>query len=100
MRQQRFACARLSHPYMTQSLPRLLTMTFTTAAYAAAGAVIRDRAVMAATSLIAGMFILLGRIAHLENALDRFDAANRPSPCRQSNCAVAIGRKHGAKVVA
>ncbi len=33
MLQQRFACARLSHPYMTQSLPRLLTMTLTTAAF-------------------------------------------------------------------
>jgi hypothetical protein len=31
MLHQRFACARLSHPYMTQSKPRLLTMTFTTA---------------------------------------------------------------------
>ena len=27
MLHQRFACARLSHPYMTQSKPRLLTMT-------------------------------------------------------------------------
>ena len=33
MLQQRFACARLSHPYMTRSSPRLLTMTFTTAAF-------------------------------------------------------------------
>src|ERR1700681_2993247 len=33
MLQQRFACARLSHPYMTRSLSRLLTMTFTTAAF-------------------------------------------------------------------
>src|SRR3974377_494425 len=33
MRRQRFACARLSHPYLTRSLPRLLTMTFTTAAF-------------------------------------------------------------------
>jgi len=32
MLHQRFACARLSHPYMTQSKPRLLTMTFTTPA--------------------------------------------------------------------
>jgi hypothetical protein len=32
MRHQRFACARLSHPYLTCSLPRLLTTTFTTAA--------------------------------------------------------------------
>ena len=30
---QRFACARLSHSYMTRSKPRLLTMTFTTAAF-------------------------------------------------------------------
>ena len=30
---QRFACARLSHPYMTRSKPRLLTMTLTTAAF-------------------------------------------------------------------
>jgi hypothetical protein len=33
MLDQRFACARLSHPYLTQSKPRLLTMTFTTAAF-------------------------------------------------------------------
>jgi hypothetical protein len=33
MRIQRFACARLPNPYMTWSLPRLLTMTFTTAAF-------------------------------------------------------------------
>jgi hypothetical protein len=33
MLQQRFAYARLSHPYMTRSKPRLLTMTFTTAAF-------------------------------------------------------------------
>src|SRR5882672_3734266 len=33
MLQQRFACARLSHPYMTRSMSRLLTMTFTTAAF-------------------------------------------------------------------
>src|SRR5436189_5727122 len=33
MLQQRFACARLSHPYMTRSSPRLLTITFTTAAF-------------------------------------------------------------------
>ena len=33
MLQRRFACARLSHPHMTQSLPRLLTMTLTTAAF-------------------------------------------------------------------
>jgi hypothetical protein len=33
MLHQRFACARLSHPYMTRSTPRLLTMTFTTAAF-------------------------------------------------------------------
>src|SRR3954447_26044774 len=31
MRHRRFACARLPDPYMTQSQPRLLTMTFTTA---------------------------------------------------------------------
>ena len=31
MRHQRFACARLPDPYMTRSMPRLLTMTFTTA---------------------------------------------------------------------
>jgi hypothetical protein len=30
---QRIACARLSHPYMTRSKPRLLTMTLTTAAF-------------------------------------------------------------------
>src|SRR5262249_36382102 len=28
-----FTCVRLSHPYLTRSLPRLLTMTFTTAAF-------------------------------------------------------------------
>ncbi len=33
MRHQRFACARLPDPYMTRSMPRLLTMTFTTAAF-------------------------------------------------------------------
>ena len=33
MLHRRFACARLSDPYMTQSKPRLLTMTFTTAAF-------------------------------------------------------------------
>jgi hypothetical protein len=33
MRHRRFACARLPDPYMTQSQPRLLTMTFTTAAF-------------------------------------------------------------------
>jgi hypothetical protein len=33
MRQRRFARARLSHPYMTRSLPPLLTITFTTAAF-------------------------------------------------------------------
>jgi len=33
MRRRRFACARLSHSYLTRSLPRLLTMTFTTAAF-------------------------------------------------------------------
>ena len=32
MLHQRFDCARLSHPYMTQSKLRLLTMTFTTPA--------------------------------------------------------------------
>src|SRR5271166_3263934 len=31
---QRFACARLSHPYLTWSRPRLLTMTFTTKGFA------------------------------------------------------------------
>ena len=30
---QTIACARLSHPHMTRSKPRLLTMTFTTAAF-------------------------------------------------------------------
>ncbi len=33
MLHQRFTCVRLSHPYMTRSSPRLLTMTFTTAAF-------------------------------------------------------------------
>src|SRR5215831_6314872 len=33
MLHQRFAYARLSHPYMTRSRPRLLTITFTTAAF-------------------------------------------------------------------
>src|SRR4051812_36557926 len=33
MRHRRFACARLPDPYMTRSQPRLLTMTFTTAAF-------------------------------------------------------------------
>jgi hypothetical protein len=33
MRHQGFACARLSNPYLTRSMPRLLTMTFTTAAF-------------------------------------------------------------------
>src|SRR5262249_59312809 len=33
MRHQRFACAHLSHPYLTCSTSRLLTMTFTTAAF-------------------------------------------------------------------
>ena len=33
MRHQRFTCARLSNPYMTESKSRLLTMTFTTAAF-------------------------------------------------------------------
>ena len=33
MRHRRFACARLPDPYMTRSPPRLLTMTFTTAAF-------------------------------------------------------------------
>ena len=33
MRPQRFVCTRLSHPYMTWSKPRLLTETFTTAAF-------------------------------------------------------------------
>jgi hypothetical protein len=59
-----------------------------------------DRVVTAATSLIVRMLILLGRVAHLENARVRFDAANSPSPCHQSNCAVTIDRKHGAQVVA
>jgi hypothetical protein len=31
MLHRRFTCVRLSHPYMTQSSLRLLTMTFTTA---------------------------------------------------------------------
>src|SRR5262249_49650052 len=33
MRHQTFACAHLSHPYLTCSTSRLLTMTFTTAAF-------------------------------------------------------------------
>src|SRR5215510_10693156 len=31
MLERRFTCVRLSHSYLTRSLPRLLTMTFTTA---------------------------------------------------------------------
>jgi hypothetical protein len=33
MLHQRFACARLSNPHMTWLIPRLLTITFTTAAF-------------------------------------------------------------------
>src|SRR5215467_10200841 len=33
MLERRFICIRLSHPYLTRSLPRLLTMTFTTAVF-------------------------------------------------------------------
>jgi hypothetical protein len=33
MLHQRFTCVRLSHSYLTRSMPRLLTMTFTTAAF-------------------------------------------------------------------
>ena len=33
MLHRRFAYARLSDPYMTRSMPRLLTMTFTTAVF-------------------------------------------------------------------
>ena len=33
MHRQRFTCVRLSHSYLTQSQPRLLTMTFTTAEF-------------------------------------------------------------------
>src|SRR5215471_581766 len=33
MPNRRFTCARLSHSYLTRSMPRLLTMTFTTAVF-------------------------------------------------------------------
>src|SRR5262249_5502059 len=33
MLERRFTCVRLSHSYLTRSLPRLLTMTFTTAVF-------------------------------------------------------------------
>jgi hypothetical protein len=33
MPRRRFTCARLSHPYLTRSMPRLLTMTFTTTVF-------------------------------------------------------------------
>ena len=33
MPRRRFTCARLSHSYLTRSMPRLLTMTFTTAVF-------------------------------------------------------------------
>ena len=33
MPHRRFTCARLSHSYLTWSMPRLLTMTFTTAVF-------------------------------------------------------------------
>src|SRR5262249_14618738 len=33
MLERRFTCVRLSHSYLTRSLPRLLTMTFSTAVF-------------------------------------------------------------------